>query len=235
MKILKKLFLFIIFLLTLLIGLYIKDDKIYYISLGDEISLGINPNNYESNGYSDYIKEYLEKNKKLKFYTKKFSEQDLRITDLINKIEDNKSIIINEKNLNIKNALNKADLITLSVGFNEILYKYSSNTNNSYLYDYIDECMKDMKTLLKLIKKYNNKTIFVLGYYNPTSDNKLDKYIIYANDKLIKICAEEKVNYVNLYDIFKNNQNLIYNINNSYPNRDGHVLIANKIIDKIKP
>ena len=72
MKLLKRLFVIIIFLLTLLTGLYIKDDKIYYISLGDELSLGINPNNYKSKGYSDYIKEYLENNKKLRFYTKEF-------------------------------------------------------------------------------------------------------------------------------------------------------------------
>jgi len=227
MKYIKISLLFIILLLTLLIGIYIKDDKIYYLSLGDGLSLGINNNDYESIGYSDYIKEYLEKNNKLKFYTKEFSNKDARITDIINMIQDNREI----EKTTIQKSLKDADIITISAGLNEILYK--NNTNISYLYDYIDTYIYDMEKLLEIVKEYNNKKIFVLGYYNPTNDNKIDKYIIYANDKLIGICDKEKINYVDLYTIFKTNPHLIYNINNFYPNSDGYKLIANEIIKKL--
>ena len=233
MKILKRIILLITIMIVLLINVYTKDNKIYYISLGDGLSLGINSNNYISNGYSDYIKEYLENSKKLKFYTKEFSKEDARITDIINDIKDNIEKNINNKAITIQYALSKSDIITISLGFNEILYKYSNNTNMSYMYDYIDNYIEDMNILIKLIRKYNNKKIFILEYYNPINHQELDKYIIYANDKLIKLCNNQKINYVDLYNIFKNNKNLIYNINNSYPNSDGYKLIANEIIKKL--
>ena len=225
----KKVIILIVIILTIFIGLNSRDNRIDYVSLGDGLSLGINENNYVSIGYSDYVKEYLESNNKLKTYTKEFSDKDARITDIINKINNNEQ----EDNVSIQNVISNADLLTISVGLNEILYKYN-NTNKAYLYDYIDSYINDMKKLIKLIKKYNNKTIFVIGYYNPTNYKDLDKYIIYSNDKLISICSEENVNYVNIYNIFKNNNKLIYNINNYYPNKEGYKLISNEIIKKLK-
>ncbi len=223
----KKIIVLIIILLTLFISINARDNKIDYVSLGDGISLGINENNYISIGYSDYIKEYLESINKLKTYIKDFSDKDARITDIINKINNNEE----KNNITIQNVISKADLITISIGLNEILYKYE---NNTYLYDYIDSYINDMEKLINLIKRYNNKTIFILGYYNPTNYIDLDKYIIYSNNKLISLCSKEKVNYVNLYDIFNNNKKLIYNINNYYPNQEGYKLIANEIIKKLK-
>ena len=233
MKLLKRIIFLLTIIIILLINVYTKDNKIYYISLGDGLSLGVNSNNYISNGYSDYIKEYLENNKKLKFYTKEFSKEDARITDIINDIKNNREITIDNKKITLQYALSKSNIITISFGLNEILYKYSNNTNMSYMYDYIDNYIEDMDKLLELIRKYNSKAIFILGYYNPINHQELDKYIIYANDKLINLCNKNKTNYVDLYNIFKNNNNLIYNINNSYPNSDGYKLIANEILKKL--
>jgi len=113
---------------------------------------------------------------------------------------------------------------------NEILYKYNNKINDSYMYSYIEECMNDMEELIDLIKKYNNKNIFLLGYYNPNDDTNLDKFIIDTNDILKKISNEKNINFINLYNIFNNNKHLIYNGNNYYPNQDGYKLIANEII-----
>lgn len=228
----KKIISLIAILLIMIIGIHAKDNKISYVSLGDGLSLGINENNYVSKGYSDYIKEYLELNKKLKFYTKEFSKQDARIIDIINDINDNVTKNINNKEITIQNVLKKANIITISLGFNELLYKYS-NDNMSYTYNYIDSYINDMEKLINLIKEYNNKTIFILGYYNPTDNKELDKYVIYANDKLINLCDKEKVNYMDLYSIFDNNKKMINYVNNLYPNSEGYKLISNKIIKKI--
>lgn len=226
----KKILLLIILLITIFISINIKDDKLSYVSLGDGLSKGINQNNYESYGYSDYLSNYLKQNNKLKLYTKDFTEKDMRITDLIKMIEDNKYTYIDNKKLTIQNVIKNANIITISLGMNEILYKYNNEINESYMYSYIEEITNDMKKLIKLIKKYNNKKIFILGLYNSKEDTTLNKYIIDANNHLKKISDKENINFINLYDIFKNNKHLIYNSNNYYPNHDGYKLIANKII-----
>lgn len=232
MKIFKKILLLItlsiIFIMTIK-----KDDKVSYISLGDGLSKGINYNNYESIGFSDIISENLRKKDKLKFYTKNFSNIDNRITDLIDDINKNISTTINGKEITIQNAIKNANLITLSIGMNEIMYKYSSNINDGYMYSYIDECMNDIKILLNKIKKLNNKDIYLLGYYNSTTDLSLDKFIKYSNNKLIDICKEYEIKFINLHNIFKNNKHLIYNQKNYYPNQDGYKLIANQILKEI--
>lgn len=219
MKILKILILPIILIITILIINITKNNKIYYLSLGDELSKGINSNNYEDVGYSDLIRDKL----KIKDYTKEFSDTNIRVIDLINKIENNE-----EKNISIQYALKKSNLITISIGLNEIYSKYITKTNESDLYNYIDEIVYNIDYLFKIIRKINNKNVYILGYYNPINDVNLDKYIKYANDKLIQVSNKYNVKYIDLHNIFKNNLHLIYN--NIYPNRDGYQLIANEIL-----
>lgn len=230
MKIFKKILLLIVIAITFFITINSTNDKMSYISLGDGLSKGINYNNYEGKGYSDFISDYINKFNKLEMYTKDFTSEDERITDLIDNIEENISTTVSKKTITIQNAIKNSDIITISIGMNEILYKYSNNVNDGYMYSYIDECMNDLNKLMKTIRKLNNKDIYLLGYYNPTKDKMLDKFIKYANINLLEICSEYKLNYVNLYDIFKNNKHLIYNLKNHYPNQDGYKLIANEII-----
>ena len=74
----------------------------------------------------------------------------------------------------------------------------------------------------------------MIGYYNPTDDNELDEFIKYTNKKVIELCNEYKINYIDTYNIFNNNKHFIYNKNNHYPNQDGYKLIANAVKNKLK-
>ena len=105
---------FIIYLTTL-------DKKVYYLVLGDEISLGLTSNNKYEKNYTEYIKEYLEEKNILEKYINEYTTQNYRITDIINDINNNKEIEDTKKTL--KNALIKADLVTLSIGTNDIISK----------------------------------------------------------------------------------------------------------------
>lgn len=229
----KKIILFLLLVSIVLIGINVKDNKISYISIGDGLSKGMNYNNFESIGYSDYLYNYLKKNNKIELYTKDFSNENNRITDLIDDINNNISININNKKIYIQNAIKNADILTISIGMNEILYKYGNHVNDGYMYSYIDECISDLNKLIKIITKLNNKDIFLLGFYNPTDDNELDEFIEYTNKKVIELCNEYKINYIDTYSIFNNNKHLIYNDNNYYPNQDGYKLIANSIKNKL--
>lgn len=230
---LKKILLCLMLISIFLIGINVKDNKISYISIGDGLSKGMNYNDFESIGYSDHLYNYLKKNNNVELYTKDFSNENNRITDLIDDINNNISLTIDNKTIYIQNAIKNSDILTISIGMNEILYKYTNHVNNGYMYSYIDECISDLNKLLKIITKLNNNDIFLIGYYNPTDDNELDEFIKYTNNKIITLCNNYKINYIDTYNIFNNNKHMIYSKNNYYPNQDGYKLIANAVKSKL--
>lgn len=181
-------FIFVIYLTTI-------DKKVYYLNLSDNYS------NLEDN-YSYYYKEYLIKEKKLEKYINDFDLNDYRITDLVRAIEDNKEVIINDKKQTIKNALIKADLITLSIGMNDINYKIGTNVEVD-LYDYVDESIKDMELLFTLIRQYSKEDIVFIGLYN-VYGSKYNKIFSYINDKLDALCNEYDIKFLDISDIIGN-------------------------------
>ena len=64
----KILILGIVVLSIFIIYLTTIDKKVYYLSLGDQISLGMTQEGYYEKSYTEYIKEYLERNNKLEIH-----------------------------------------------------------------------------------------------------------------------------------------------------------------------
>ena len=210
---------FLIYLTTI-------DKKVYYVSLGDEISLGMTKEGYYEKSYTIYIKEYLEEKKKLEIFIDDYETQGYRITDLINDINNNKEV--EETNKTIKNALIKSDLITLSIGTNDIISKINTEkalTKIDYnrLYKNIDEIINDLDKLLKLIREYCKEDIILIGINIQTEDEKLNEIINYANEKFKEISEKYKIYYI---DYLKKEQNK-YKI---YPTKEEYKQISEQII-----
>jgi len=224
----------IIFILILFLSCYIiynltTDSKIYYLTLGDSISGGINVYGVKQYGYSDYVREYLIEKDKLKYYNNTFTDSDYRITDLLRMIEYNETKNINGKEISINQLLKKADIITLSVGMNELYYKL--NINNENIYNYMNELLKDMKELLEHINRFNHKKVFVLGYYNI---GVAQEYINYINTKLRRIVINQGFEYVDLSNIFDNNPVYFDKSGNFIPNNEGYLKISKIIVEKLE-
>jgi len=212
------------------------DEKIYYLSLGDSIAAGVNSSGTDEMGYSDYIKNYLENRDLLENYIDQFAVSGYRSIDLKRDIEDNKKITINDKEVTLKNALIKADLVTLSIGANDFFYYINANPID--VYDHINMVIKDIESLFVVIRKYCKEEIIVIGYYTPFKEHenldKLDTIIKFANKKLKELCEEYKMQYVDIFDMFKNNDYLP-NANDIHPSIQGHEAISEetiKVIDK---
>ena len=110
-------------IILILIFLITKDKKIYYLSLGDSLAVGRMPHNEIGKSYGDYVRDYLEDKEVLEFYTKSFSKSGYRSIDMLNDLKENKEITVEDKKISIKHALIKADLVTVSVGMNDLFYK----------------------------------------------------------------------------------------------------------------
>ena len=96
----KTIFTILVVLITFFIYFFNRSEKIYYVSLGDYLSYGINNLNNVNNSYSNNIKEYYKEN--LKNYVNYSTYDDYRVMDLINDINYNKMLYMKIKNIKYK-------------------------------------------------------------------------------------------------------------------------------------
>ena len=218
MKIL--LFISLITIMIFLIYLTTIDREVYYLNISIEEN---------ENSYDKYICNYLEKKEKLEKYVTGYVDSNDRVTDLINIIDENKSIKINNHNQAIKNSLIKADLITIFIGLNDINYKIGYSNINE-LYNYADSFLEDLKEMLKIIREYCKEDIILIGYYN-IYGSYYDEYFDYINRKVELICKDYNIDFVSSSDVYENDKHIDSILLNEKENQ----LIAKsikKIIDR---
>ncbi len=241
----------LIFILALLIvfGTYKlfskKSGEIRYIALGDSIAAGVNSYGAIDYGYTDYIEDYLLRNDRLGFYTNSFAESGYTTRDVMNDINDNKVVEVDGKKVYLKEALRESDLVTLTIGANDFFKEISLDAVKDLVTDMektkkeADNIAIEVKNTIILIKKYAKNKIVVTGYYNPFprllmfKDN-LDEVIKYFNYSLEEICEELGVYYVDIFDKFDGNKDVLPNPFNIHPNKKGYEIIANEIIKTIE-
>ena len=213
----KILFTLVTFVLIFLIYYFNIDENIYYVSLGDQLSYGMNNLNKVENSYSNNIKKYYKN--KLSKYVNYSNIDDYRIMDLINDINYNKIINYDNKEYKLQNILIKANYMTLSIGMNDLLNK------KNITYEYVDQLLVDIEKLFNLIRKYNKDRIDFLSFYNIINNKEI---INYTNNKIKKICKENNINFIDISDL---NNYILLNI---YPTNDGYTYITNQILNFTK-
>ena len=226
-----------IFLLT-------RDRSIYYLSLGDSLAAGQTPNNTIEESYGDYVSEYLKDKEVLEFYTKKFAKSGYRSIDLLNDLESNKKIKVDGKEITIKHALIKADLVTVSIGSNDLFYKLNIGTEFDLsefddIYTYVDESISDVDKLLYELRKSCKEQIMVFGFYNPftnfssTLADVVEPVIVYANDKMKSLTKKYDMTYVDIHDTFLANNEYLPSKLEIHPTKDGYKAMGRAVIDLI--
>lgn len=212
----------LIILSVFLIYLCNLDRKVYYLSL--------NGNEYSKNiqDYSKYIKNYLKEKDVLEIYVNDYSQENMKIPNLISDIEENKKTKKDNKEITLKNALIKADLVTLSFSSKDIVNRLDSKN----VYDYIDNLSQDLDKLLNLMREYCKEDIILAGFYNPFPDNKEStKVFNYLNKKYKQVSDNYEVDYINLNPIFAGHPDFLNE--NKLPSQMGQNIIASEIINQI--
>lgn len=237
MKIKQVLFIGLILLVTFLIYLTTLDKKVYYLALGDSLAAGVTPYGGEDYGYTDYISDYLSSKRLLEDYISEYAVSGYRITDLLRDISDNKEIAHNRKKKTLKNALIKADLVTLSIGADDFYSRLSVHQNattldSQKLKQYIDQLCKDMDQLLSVMREYCKEDILLIGYYNPNPSlegNKINEIIAYANSQMEKIAKKYEVTFVQISDLFQGHREYLPNPLDMHPSKQGYRAISREI------
>lgn len=199
-----------------------KNEKINYTIIGNKHEFVYN---LKSLNYADLIKNDIDKKNKLDKYSKDFTYSDIRTLDLINKIKDNEKI--NHKT--IQNTLNNTNLLLLNLGSDELDYKINEYIKYNYkekeIYNYLDIEYKNIKKLIKLIKKYSSSQIIFIGFYSHSNINK--KYYNYINKKLK---SEKNIIFIDIFNVL-NSKNSNYFLDYE-ENMSIYRLIINKITCK---
>jgi len=219
----KKIFLIlaIVFFICIIYN-FTKDDKIYYLNVGDGIAIGkINSN--ETYGYDKYIVKYLKKSNSFERYSNNYTNVNYRTTDLIMLIKNNAT----NKDITILNNLIKADITTISIGMNDLL-PYLNN-NNLLLEEKIYEIVADFEKLFSILRKNSKEKIFLIGIYNPNLSLKYKESLNQLNNLLKTKTGEYEIEYIDIFEEMEKNENL--NSNSIYPTQNGYEMIANKVIE----
>ncbi len=235
----------IIILLAIISHVYLiyyfnRDTRITYLALGDSLSVGIDSNGNTNYGYSNYLANYLKEKDNLKYYSNAFASTTARIDDLLYSLEINQTLELDNKKISLKKCLREADLITLSIGMNNLLADLTLSTtsvdnfSNDEIAVISNNITKDLEQLFKELRKYCKNKIIFINYYNPytTSSPSLDRLFSYLNTKTEQLTAKYNIDYVDIYTPFKNNPTYLSNPTNIYPTTTAYSFIANKIIEK---
>ncbi len=223
----KKVFLIaILFLSCYFIYNKTIDKKIFYLTIGDSLSKGTNEYGVVSYGYNDFVKDYLISKGMLKEYNKLFTENDYQITDILNVLKYNET----KDDISLNRLIKKADIITISLGMNEIYYKLEKNNQN--IYTYIDNMIINYSKILNHINKFHHDKVYVLGYYNSLGTS--DDIFNYANYKLQNLCQKNNFIYINLSEILNNNPKYLAKTPNFIPNLRGYEKISQLIVENLQ-
>lgn len=223
----------LLYILMLISTLFIftnnNKNNITYISLGDGYAKGKDSFGINSYGYSDYIRDKLAKDNKLKYYTNDYSENDMTIKNLINYISNVDKNEVKGQNKSLKGYLQEADLLTLSIGINDLRYEFlvEDNLDSNKMDKVITSVEKDFNSLIKEIKKYYKYNIYVIGYPN----NNLESYYLsMAIRKYNEFLSENKnIIYISVDDLDYDKENIFKNPNSNYYSSAGHKIISDKI------
>ena len=247
----KKHIKLIVFIVSLLIVYYTyaiflnQNKKIIYVPLGDSIAEGMTPENVIDYGYTDYVADFLKSENKLFFYSKEFTHSGYTIDNVKRDINDNKTVEINNKKYHLKEILRESDLVTITIGANDLIKGTSISDISTKLYSVknvkkeIDVVAARFQELLLLVKQYAKNDIIVTGYFNPLPNlveykEKIDEVVKYYNYLIEEICNDLDVTYVDIFDVLEKNSKVFSNSYNIHPNKDGYKLIANEIIKNIE-
>lgn len=220
--------LFILFfssVLCIIIYNIYKEKGIYYLALGE---LPQDQYRYE---YQDYVIDYFKENKVLKKYNKNFLRENYNTETFLDLINNSETSINEGEKETITKAIDRSNLITISLGNNEL--EEIINKNKRMIdYKEIDNIFINYDKILSKIRLLTKTPIIIIGYFNTydKKDSNIDKTYIYAESKLNDFLEYENTYIIKLYNEFKNS---IYTekLDKIAPSIEGYKYISNKIIE----
>ena len=203
----RKIKIIIVLILSLSVYfIYQKNNQksIKVISLGDNLSLGINSYGIKNYSYLDYYKDFIKEKYNKVEINKKYSNSDLTIFELLEKIKTSPEI---------KRDIRESNILILNVGYNDLIYKLSleKNLTQNLFQKRMNEITNSYQYLIKELKKYYPNKIIVIGYYHRNINDYYQNLGIRKLNSVLKENSE--VIYINTIFLLNNSNKYFQNPN----------------------
>ena len=200
-----------------------KKNKINIIALGDGIASGETSFLIDGISFNDYLKDYYTNQKLLKKYNNSFAYKNNTINDLIQNINSN----VKTNGKFIKQIINKANIITLCIGEEELI---KLSITNDLDINYIMKMIEKYDLLLHLLRENTDGNIMVISFYENIY---LDKSkVIILNSELKNLSGKYNAIFINIDDLLITKE-FFPDKNSYYFNYKAHMKIADMIIHSV--
>lgn len=210
-------------IITFLIYKRFYHETTKIIVLGDAISLGTTAYEIDGYSYNDYLKDYYEEKSIVKEYIKEFAEKDETSESL--KMKLNNNYVLESTNISIQQAIAKANIVTISLGMEELNNKKNIKSKD------IEKYINNIEKIIRMLRVYNDKKIVMTSLYQTDKISK--EKITILNMELKRICEENKILYIDIENITEKKE-FFFDQTSYYLNYKGHRFISEKIIDILK-
>ena len=205
-------------ILSIIIYVFTQNNEITIMSIGDGLSSGETPYGIEGYSFNDYLKEDYLTIHKLKSYIE-YASRDKTIKELIYEIKENKEITLKNEKIEIKQAINKADILTIAIGMDELANnKITSKIKNEYLHD--------LEELFSMINLLNKNKVVIISLYTWGKNDLLT--IEKLNASVRDIALTNNFEFVDINKILMNEE-CFFQKNSYYINYLGHKRIYEEI------
>lgn len=214
-----------------------NDASITYVALGDSLTAGIGSSEVDQlriYGFVPRLTDYLRQNQPL--YVENHGIPGLTSEQLIWYLQNGAGV---------PSSLRSADMITLSIGGNDLLQLIDQGLiSEQNALQRIEQYSSTLESILTLIRSYNDQVpVYILGLYSPYESGHpladLGHQLIPTFNTVIKQVSGTDVNtyVVDVYDLFHLQSDQYTHINRGdiHPNDEGYRMISEAFIEQIDP
>lgn len=201
------------------------NEGINYLALGDSLAAGVNEKSELGYGYADFItKNYSDDTNPMQF-NKGFAYPGYKTDDVLKDIQENitKPIYdlngLSQTSISIQQAIQDADMITLSIGANDVLKNINRSESGQFTFNAagvlksIQEVALNYEKILTEIDKLNPKAdVIVMGLYNPfphqedtTIQTQLNTFVSAINNSIKTVVVKNKGIFSEVAELISNN------------------------------
>lgn len=213
----------------------LEEKPLHYVALGDSLTEGVG----DETNQGGYVGRLADDMKSWE------GVSEVTVTNTAKKGRRSDQLVTQLESGTIDEALQKANVITLTMGGNDLMKiarQHIQNLERKYFDEDVKAYEKRYAKILRLIRKQNKTApIIAIGIYNPftvyTEDVGQSDDIMKMYNTKMKDIVEKENNYavfVPVSDLFITNNEQVYHTDYFHPNAKGYDRMTTRILETLK-